>query len=133
MRKDAWCNAVMPTKAKSKLFKKLPANAELTDGILVKFTVEDGAAVRNAAQVRQLSTSEFIRRTALGQKADLRYEAEIVLALGRCADTCKTLTRTLMDHETQRATDAEMTAFLAKATEAIQAAINAIHLVDNLN
>ena len=47
----------------------------------LRLTGEEDRQIRDAAGLRQLDVSEFIRRAALGRKADVRVEVEIVLML----------------------------------------------------
>ena len=47
----------------------------------VRLTLEEDQLIRDAAALRQLNVSEFIRRAALGRKADVRFEIDIVLML----------------------------------------------------
>lgn len=47
----------------------------------LRLTREEDQLIRDAAGLRQLDVSEFIRRAALGRKADVRVEVEIVLML----------------------------------------------------
>ena len=47
----------------------------------LRLTREEDQQIRDAAGLRQLDVSEFVRRAALGRKADVRIEVEIVLML----------------------------------------------------
>lgn len=47
----------------------------------IRLGVEDDKKIRRSAEIRQMTLSEFIRRAALGRRADVDYETEIVLAL----------------------------------------------------
>ena len=47
----------------------------------VRLTLEEDQHIRDAAALRQLNVSEFIRRAVLGRKADVRFEIDIVLML----------------------------------------------------
>lgn len=64
-----------------KLFKQVSDAERKDDPILVRLSKADAEAIRHSAAIRQLSVSEFIRRAALGRKADVDYETEIVLVL----------------------------------------------------
>ncbi|HIH2745198.1 TPA: plasmid mobilization protein [Burkholderia lata] len=46
-----------------------------------RVTEEEDQKIRHSASIRQMDDSEFIRRAALGRKADVDYETEIVLTL----------------------------------------------------
>lgn len=65
----------------TKLFKPKPADEKRSIRYPILLTEKEAMAIRNAALIRNLSVAEFIRRAALGRKADVRYETEIVLAL----------------------------------------------------
>jgi uncharacterized protein (DUF1778 family) len=47
----------------------------------LRLTREDDQLIREAAALRQLNVSEFIRRAALGRKADVRIEVDLILML----------------------------------------------------
>jgi len=47
----------------------------------IRLGVKDDETIRRSAKIRQMTVSEFIRRAALGRRADVDYETEIVLAL----------------------------------------------------
>jgi len=49
--------------------------------MLVRWTPDEAQKVRHSAGVRQMDVAEFIRRAALGRKADVDHETEAVLAL----------------------------------------------------
>lgn len=46
-----------------------------------RVTEEEDQQISKSASVRQLDESEFMRRAALGRRADVDYDTEIVLAL----------------------------------------------------
>jgi len=48
---------------------------------LIRWTEDEAQKVRHSASIRQMDVAEFIRRAALGRKADVDFETEIVLAL----------------------------------------------------
>ena len=47
----------------------------------LRLTKEEDRQIRDAAALRQLDVSDLIRRAALGRKADVRVEVEIILML----------------------------------------------------
>jgi uncharacterized protein (DUF1778 family) len=49
--------------------------------IPVRVTPEEDAQIRTAAGIRHLDVAEYMRRAALGRRADVAYDVEIVLAL----------------------------------------------------
>ena len=65
----------------SKLFIKKEDSDLRSVRCQLRFTEAEDEAIRESAKDRSLSVSEFIRRAALGRKADLKYEKQIVLQL----------------------------------------------------
>ena len=47
----------------------------------LRLTRQEDQLIRDAAALRQLDVSEFIRRAALGRKADVRFEVDLILML----------------------------------------------------
>lgn len=64
-----------------KLFKKKDASERKTVLRRIRLTTKEDEEIKLAASIRQLCVSEYMRRTALGRKADIRYEVDTVLAL----------------------------------------------------
>ncbi len=62
-------------------FQKKPDAQKRTVQTLVRWTEDEVQKVRHSASIRQMDVAEFIRRAALGRKADVDFETEIVLAL----------------------------------------------------
>ncbi len=65
----------------TKLFKKKPELELKSVRYQIRLTIKDDEKIRHSAKIRQMDVSEFIRRAALGRKANVDYETEIVLAL----------------------------------------------------
>lgn len=65
----------------AKLFQKKDESVVRSVRRELRLTREEDQQIRDAAALRQLDVSEFIRRAALGRKADVRIEVEIVLML----------------------------------------------------
>jgi hypothetical protein len=65
----------------TKLFKKKETSDLRTVRYPILLTEAEAAEIRHSAKIRQLSVADFMRRAALGRKADVDYETEIVLAL----------------------------------------------------
>lgn len=63
------------------LFKKMPSAEKGTVRYEIRLSGKDAEIIRASALVRNLSVAEFMRRAALGRRADIRYETEIVLTL----------------------------------------------------
>ncbi len=47
----------------------------------ILLTQAEAVEIRRLAKIRELSVADFMRRAALGRRADVDYETEIVLAL----------------------------------------------------
>ena len=67
--------------SKTSFFKKVPDEIRKKKAILVRVTDDDLKTITDAAAIRQISVSEFMRAAALGRRADVRYDVEIVLVL----------------------------------------------------
>ena len=65
----------------SKLFKKIPDADRRSIRYEIRLNAAEEAAIKHAADIRKLSVAEYFRRAALGRRADVRYEMEIVLQL----------------------------------------------------
>lgn len=63
------------------LFKKKDESNTRSVRRELRLTREEDQHIREAAALRQLDVSEFIRRAALGRKADVRVEVELILML----------------------------------------------------
>ena len=46
--------------------------------LVLLLTAHEAEAIQHQASIRNLSTSEFVRRAALGRKADVSFEMQIV-------------------------------------------------------
>lgn len=73
----------------TKLFKTKPAHEKRTIRYPILLTEKEAETIRHAAFIRNLSVADFIRRAALGRKADVKFETEIVLALCNLVDEIK--------------------------------------------
>lgn len=65
----------------SKLFKTVPAEQRRSNRYEIRLTAKEAEAIQFSAKIRQMSVAEFMRRAALGRRADVRYEVEIVIVL----------------------------------------------------
>lgn len=63
------------------LFKTKPAEQVKSIRLEVRLNASEHERIRKAADVRKMPVSEFIRRAALGRRADVDYQTDIVLAL----------------------------------------------------
>lgn len=65
----------------AELFKKKDASELRSVRHPILWTKKEYEEIKLAASIRQLDVSDFVRRSALGRKADIRYEVDTVLAL----------------------------------------------------
>lgn len=69
------------------LFKKKDEVERRAERVRAWVTADEKKKIEHAAAIRQMDVSEFVRRAALGRKADVDIETEIILKLsdiGRC-------------------------------------------------
>jgi uncharacterized protein (DUF1778 family) len=102
----------------AKLFEKKPDSERKKKAILLRFTDDDAAAIVKAAEIRNLSVNEYVRRAALGRKADVDYQTEIVLALRGVIDQLKNIYAEFVNNKIQPPLDV-MKPVLIMAIEAI--------------
>lgn len=77
----------------TKLFKNKDPATVRSVRYPILLTEEEAETIRHSASIRQMSVADFMRRAALGRKADVDFETEIVVALNG-------LRRTIMElHE----------------------------------
>ena len=81
----------------SKLFKKKLASEIKSVRFPIRMTENDRVEIGIAAAIRQLSVGEFMLRAALGRKADIRYEVEIILALRDATKSIRDLHAALVE------------------------------------
>lgn len=74
-----------------KLFQKKPEDQVRKKRIPVLVTAEEDEKIKRLAKIRNLNASDFMRRAALGRRADVDHETEIVLALSDCARSVREL------------------------------------------
>ena len=65
----------------TKLFKNKEPALLQSARFTLRVTESESEQIRQAASIRQMDVNEYIRRAALGRKADVDYETETVLAL----------------------------------------------------
>ena len=78
----------------AKLFKKLPASEKKTIRYEILLSVKDAESIRTSAHIRNLSVADFIRRCALGRRADVKFDTEIVLILRDVVQSIRQLNAT---------------------------------------
>lgn len=76
--------------AGKKPFKAVPTELKRTLRIPVRVNAEEKAQLDHAAQIRNLDTSDWLRRAGLGRKADVRYDTQIVLAITQSVQAIRT-------------------------------------------
>lgn len=81
----------------SKLFQKKNESERRRKQLLVRVTDDECEKIQVAAGYRQLDVAEFMRRAALGRKADVRYETEIVLKLSEVVQTLRALHKVMVE------------------------------------
>ena len=81
-----------------KLFKILPDNAVKTKTLHVRILVSDSEIITDLAKARNLSVCEYMRRTALERRTDVRYETQMVLALADVIEAFKILHTAVVEH-----------------------------------
>ena len=75
----------------SKLFKKMPIEARKIFRCEIRLTATDATTISASAEARNLSMSDFMRRAALGRRADVHFETEIVVSLREVVQSIQAL------------------------------------------
>ena len=75
----------------SKLFKKIVAEERKSIRVECRLTVADAATISASAEMRNISVSDFMRRAALGRRADVHFETEIVISLREVAQSIQAM------------------------------------------
>ncbi len=65
----------------SRLFKKISDSEKKLVRIEIRLSTKNAEAIRASAFLRNLTVADFMRRAALGRRADVGFEVEIVLTL----------------------------------------------------
>lgn len=81
----------------TKLFNKIPDEQRKSKSILIRVNADEASKIRHAADIRNIFVSDFIRRAALGRRADVHYETQIVLALRDFVASIKALHAALVE------------------------------------
>lgn len=82
----------------SKLFKKIPDADRRTIRYEIRLNAAEEVLIKHAADIRKLSVAEYFRRTALGRRADVRYDMEIVLRLVHVVQSVREMHADLVVH-----------------------------------
>ena len=80
------------------LFRPKPEQEKRKVQILVRCTQEEATQVRHGAAVRKMDVAEFVRRAALGRRADVDHQTEIVLALSSITREIRALHAAMVEH-----------------------------------
>jgi hypothetical protein len=83
-------------------FKKKPLEQRRTIRYEIMLSMAEAEDIRTSAKIRNLSVADFLRRAALGRRADVRFETETVLALREVVQAIRQL------HATFAAKDAAL-------------------------
>lgn len=113
---------------KAKLFAAVPDEERRRLRIPVLVTANEKSQIEHNASIRSLSASDYMRRVALGRKADVRYDTQIVLALTEVVQSIRTLNLDLVAMQIQD-TD-KLGALLDTMREAIGEAKAALLRID---
>jgi hypothetical protein len=100
-------------------FKKKPEGEKLKVKILVGWTESDAAELKKKAQHRKLDVNEYIRRCALGRKADVDYDTDIVLSLSGITHAIRAMHAGMVERNIAPP-EAEMLSLILDARAAIQ-------------
>jgi uncharacterized protein (DUF1778 family) len=65
----------------AKLFQKKAISEVRSIRYPIHLTAAEAETIRHSASIRNMSVAEFMRRAALGRKADVDYDTKIVLQL----------------------------------------------------
>ena len=82
-----------------KLFTKKDAEEVRSKRRELRLTEKEDAQICHSASIRQMDVSEFIRRAALGRKADVSYETEIVLQLSDVVRAIRAIHKAMVEHK----------------------------------
>lgn len=82
----------------SKLFQVLPAEKKKSLRYEIRLTEIEAEEIRASALARNLSVADFMRRAALGRRADNKFETETVLALLQVVISIRAWHEVFVDH-----------------------------------
>jgi hypothetical protein len=84
----------------SELFKKKEEHEKRSKSRLIRFTAIELEQIQEKASIRNLEFSEYMRRTALGRKADVRFDQKIVLTLYQLVQEIRRLYKISLENKT---------------------------------
>lgn len=85
------------TKARNSFFKTIPDDVRKDTSILVRMSKSEAEEIRYSASIRNMSVAEFMRRAALGRKADVNYETQIVLQLSDVVRAIRSVHKSMLE------------------------------------
>ena len=85
----------------ARLFTPVPAELRRSVSMMIRLTPSEAQKIRHAADIRCLDVSEFVRRAALGRRAEVQMEMKIVLALHHVVQDIRALHKTYRDRGVQ--------------------------------
>ncbi|HEY0843416.1 hypothetical protein [Methylotenera sp.] len=81
----------------TKLFVKKTSEETFSEKVLVKFTPSGMRNLKKQAAARLLDVSEFIRRAVEGRRADVRYEVNVIIEVGKLIRAVNLLRKDLFE------------------------------------
>ena len=102
----------------AKLFKRKDTDELHSARVVIVMTAAEKAEIRHLAQIRQLDVSEFMRRSALGKRADINFDVECVIALMHVAKSIRALHAAVLEKGLMPPED-EWRPVIAEARDAI--------------
>lgn len=78
-------------------FKCIPEENRRSVTIIVRVTRDEAVKIRKAADIRCLSVSDYMRRAALGRKAEVKIETHIILALMELTQAIRDVHKSYLD------------------------------------
>lgn len=82
----------------NELFKKKDEAERRAERLRIWVTADEKKKIEHSAAIRQMDVSEFVRRAALGRKADVDHETEAVLALAAITREVRALHAAMVEH-----------------------------------
>ncbi len=80
-----------------KLFRKKEASELRAVRYPILLTQAEAQTIRHSASIRNMSVAEFIRRAALGRRADVQYETKIVLQLSDVVRAIRAIHKSMLE------------------------------------
>jgi len=81
----------------AKAFERKNTEEKYSERVIVKFTPSGHQHLKEQASARLLDISEFIRRAVTGRRADVRYETNVILEVGKLIRSVNELRKELFE------------------------------------